>query len=311
MATGGDCRVSRSLKSRPAFKGTPSTPKNPPLTRLKFETFLSGDARPSTRTLSFQKPLLPSGVTSACATAATSGSAASRSRRSRRVRLLIAIAAGRAIEMRDERRHQTLVVKSRIRGEQVVERACEQQRAQKQHQRQGDLRDHQATAQAEALATGGDPAPDALERHTGGNRRRAQRGCHAKQQTRKEGDAAREAEHPPVPREVDPHRRVVAGEHVHEHADSGRPPARRRRSLPRRPAPRSRPAVAGRYADARRRSPDGPQSRDRARSRAPAAGSRGWRTQSPGRGPPSPAAPPAAPRSSCAGSTRRSPPETH
>ncbi len=103
-----------------------------------------------------------------------------------------------------------------IDGQQVAQRAHEEERAHNEHERQGHLRDHQAAAQAEALARRGDAAPPGLHRrrrsHVGG----ADGGGEAEEDAGQNGQTGGEREHAPVRLQVDEQAVALGAQEGHQ-----------------------------------------------------------------------------------------------
>ena len=247
------------------------------------------------------QPAPLTGTMRASAAASTPGSARSRAVMSSNASRRAVSRHGRAaiIEVHDQ---NAVLPESGVEGHQVPQAADEQQRADDEHERQRDLRDDQAAPQAEALARVGRPAAAGFHRCAGLRRRWRE----------SPGAGRRSGRSPAASAPVNAKTRQSRGERrrtcgsisvVSSATRNAAQPLGERRAADgaeQRRAAGFRRAAGGRRGRATRRARAGRRFRVRARSRAPASGSRGSRTRSAGRGRSSPAAARAAFRSRAA-----------
>src|SRR5580704_6785025 len=93
-----------------------------------------------------------------------------------------------------------------------MQTANEQQRADQENQREGDLRDHQNAAHSEALASIGDSAAASFHQGSGVRASSADGGHQSKEQASEDGQGSGKAEDSPIRTKVDIKRVVGGGE---------------------------------------------------------------------------------------------------
>ena len=96
-----------------------------------------------------------------------------------------------------------LAAEARIEGEEVLQAAREEERADEEHERERDLADHERAPQADALAAGGLAAAADLEDAVGADARRLQGRHEAEEHARGDRERGGEAQHAPVNAEIE------------------------------------------------------------------------------------------------------------